>query len=145
VNIEIIHIDKRIALPDYATQGAAAIDFRSTRSLFLRPQRKEYIKTGVAIHIKDTEVMGMIAPRSGNACKHRVRLANSIGVIDSDYQGEIIICLDNCGAMGFEIKMGDRIAQMVFLPILRPTFTVVDEFSDRSERGKDGFGSTGAK
>jgi dUTP pyrophosphatase len=100
------------------------------------------IPTGVAIFIKDSNICATILPRSGLGHKHGIVLGNLVGLIDADYQGQLFVSLWNRSSQDFEIKLGDRIAQLVFLPVVRVGFNVVEEF-DNSERGTKGFGSTG--
>ncbi|MEE9452474.1 MAG: dUTP diphosphatase [Gammaproteobacteria bacterium] len=131
-------------LPQYATAGSAGIDLRAclTEPLQLEAGQTELIPTGLAIHIKDPGLAATVLPRSGLGHKHGIVLGNLIGLIDSDYQGELMISCWNRGCDVFTINPGERIAQLVFLPVIQVDFEVVDEFGD-SERGKGGFGHSG--
>ena len=131
-------------LPKYQTEGAAAMDLYSSLYYKLFPGESASVRTGVMLHIGDPNVVGIVSLRSGFS-KRLLRLTNSIGVIDSDYQGEIILNIHNNGNKVQVISRGDRIAQIMFLPILRPTLEQVDQFSSVSKRGVGGFGSTGDK
>ena len=130
--------------PDYATPGSAGIDLKAAsiiRAIEIYPGDQELIRTGIAIHIKDPGYAGMIIPRSGLG-KRGVVLGNLVGLIDSDYQGEIKVLLWNRGNDIVEIDHMDRIAQLVIVPIVQAQFEVVQEF-EQSQRGQGGFGSTG--
>ncbi len=146
--IELKILDSRIGrdypLPQYASQGAAGIDLRAIidEPMQLNPGQTELLPTGIAIHIRDPQIAATILPRSGLGHKHGIVLGNLIGLIDSDYQGALMISCWNRGQTSFCINPGDRIAQLVFLPIIRTEFTCVDEFSP-SVRGEGGFGHTG--
>jgi len=132
--------------PEYATPGSAAVDLRAAleenETVTLAPGEKAMIPTGIAISPETKDVVAVIAGRSGLGVKKGVTLSNSIGVIDSDYRGEISVGLINHGSEPFEIKRGDRIAQMMFLPVLTANFLVCEAL-DETERGAGGFGSTG--
>ncbi|MFN3630320.1 MAG: dUTP diphosphatase [Casimicrobiaceae bacterium] len=132
------------ALPAYTTEGAAGLDLRAVLDddLLLEPGEVVLVGTGVAVHIGDSGVAAMILPRSGLGHKHGIVLGNLVGLIDSDYQGEIMVSVWNRSNERFVIRPGDRIAQMVFVPVVRPILVEVEEFSP-SGRGADGFGSTG--
>lgn len=130
--------------PDYATPGSAGIDLKAVsiiRAIEIYPGDQELIRTGIAIHIKDPGYAGMIIPRSGLG-KRGVVLGNLVGLIDSDYQGEIKVLLWNRGNDIVQIDHMDRIAQLVIVPIVQAQFEVVQEF-EQSQRGAGGFGSTG--
>lgn len=145
MKIQIKALDSRILLPEYATPGSAAVDLRSILYVALHPGEQKLIGTGIAIHINDPGYAAMILPRSGIGVKGLV-LGNTVGLIDSDYQGEIKVCLLNRNIPGtppIKIDALDRIAQLVIVPVVQAHFEVVNEFSDASERGKCGFGSTG--
>jgi dUTP pyrophosphatase len=133
-----------ISLPKFQTEGSAAIDLRTNieNSVILKPNESHLFTTGFSIHIKNPSYAALIMPRSGLGHKHGIVLGNSIGLIDSDYQGEIMISLWNRSLESFKVEPGDRIAQMMFLEIASPTFKIVSEFSE-SERGDKGFGSSG--
>ncbi len=137
-------IGNEIPLPSYATDGSAGVDLRACieSTITLEPGQTELIPTGIAIHIADQSLAATILPRSGLGHKHGIVLGNLVGLIDSDYQGQLYISCWNRGHTTFEINSGDRIAQMVFLPVVQAEFTIVDEFGD-SDRGEGGFGHTG--
>ena len=130
--------------PEYATPGSAGIDLKAAsiiRAIEIYPGDQELIRTGIAIHIKDPGYAGMIIPRSGLG-KRGVVLGNLVGLIDSDYQGEIKVLLWNRGSEVVKIEHMDRIAQLVIVPIVQAKFEIVQEF-EQSQRGAGGFGSTG--
>lgn len=147
-NVEIRILDDRLhgewGLPGYATPGSAGLDLRACidQALRLEPGQTELIPSGIAIHIGEPEVAAMIIPRSGMGHKHGIVLGNLVGLIDSDYQGQVFISCWNRGRDVVTIQPGERIAQMIFVPVLRPSLTVVDSF-DPSERGDGGFGHSG--
>ena len=131
-------------LPDYATEGSAGMDLRAMLDvpLELAPGETELIPTGLAIHIADPALAAMILPRSGLGHKHGIVLGNLVGLIDSDYQGQLYVSCWNRGNTGFRIEIGERIAQLVLVPVVRAVFEKVDDFSD-SDRGAGGFGHSG--
>lgn len=137
-------IGTSIPLPQYATPGSAGMDLRACieAPISLNPGQTVLIPTGIAIHLADSSLAAMILPRSGLGHKHGVVLGNLVGLIDSDYQGELMISCWNRGSSAFTIEVGERIAQMVIVPVVQPKFERVEEFSS-SERGAGGFGSTG--
>lgn len=137
-------IGRDIPLPAYATEGSAGLDLRACldQALTLEPGQTELIPTGLAIHIADPGLCAMILPRSGLGHKHGIVLGNLVGLIDSDYQGQLFVSCWNRGQTSFTIEPGERIAQMVLVPVMQAEFEIVDEFSD-SERGAGGFGSSG--
>jgi dUTP pyrophosphatase len=137
-------VGKEIPLPTYATEGSAGVDLRACldEKLILEPGQTELIPTGIAIHIQDENIAATILPRSGLGHKHGIVLGNLVGLIDSDYQGQLFISCWNRGNTTFEIESGDRIAQLVFLPVIQATFDIVEEF-DQSDRGEGGFGHSG--
>lgn len=137
-------IGRDIPLPAYATEGSAGLDLRACldQALTLEPGQTELIPTGLAIHIADPGLCAMILPRSGLGHKHGIVLGNLVGLIDSDYQGQLFVSCWNRGQTSFTIEPGERIAQMVLVPVMQAEFEIVDEFSD-SERGASGFGSSG--
>ncbi len=139
-------IGKEIPLPEYATPGSAGMDLRACidGSITLKPGDTELIPTGMAIHISDPGYAATILPRSGLGHKHGIVLGNLVGLIDSDYQGQLYVSCWNRGNTEFTIDAGDRIAQLVILPVAQVEFEVVEEFSD-TERGEGGFGSSGHK
>ena len=141
-------LDPRIGttwpLPVHATDGSAGLDLRACLDapLVLKPGETVLIKTGIAIHIGDNGLAAMIYPRSGLGHKHGIVLGNLTGLIDSDYQGELMVSTWNRGSAEFTIQPGERIAQLVFVPVVQVELNVVDSF-DESARGAGGFGSTG--
>lgn len=138
-------IGTSIPLPAYATQGAAAMDLRACleKPLNVQPGETVLVPSGIAISIHDPCLVALLVPRSGLGIKHGIVLANTIGVIDSDYQGEIGIGIYNRGAAAYTIEPGERICQMIFVPMAQATLAVVSEFSQESARGARGFGHTG--
>ena len=147
-NIELKILDPRMgkefALPKYESQGAAGLDLRAciNAPLVIEPQQVSLIPTGIAIYIKNPDMAATILPRSGLGHKHGLILGNSVGLIDSDYQGELKVSCWNRSDKAYTIEPGERIAQLVIVPIIRAQFNVVDEFAI-SDRGEGGFGSTG--
>lgn len=137
-------IGDEIALPEYATPGSAGLDLRACldKPLVLDPGNTELIPTGLAIHIADPGLAAMILPRSGLGHKHGIVLGNLVGLIDSDYQGQLFVSCWNRGDTTFTIEIGERIAQLVLVPVVLANFTRVEEFDD-SVRGSGGFGSSG--
>ncbi len=147
-SIQLKILDPRLGaefpVPDYATSGSAGMDLRACldKTLVLEPGQTELIPTGMAIHIDDPGLAAVLLPRSGLGHKHGIVLGNLTGLIDSDYQGQVFVSCWNRSSHPFTIEPGDRIAQMVILPVVQARFEVVEEFSD-SKRGTGGFGSTG--
>lgn len=147
-SIQLKILDSRIGaefpLPGYATDGSAGMDLRACidADLVLEPGSTELVPTGMAIHISDSGLAAVLLPRSGLGHKHGVVLGNLVGLIDSDYQGQLYVSCWNRGDTAFTVQPGERIAQMVFVPVVRAAFEVVEEFVD-SERGAGGFGHTG--
>ncbi len=137
-------LGKSIPLPNYATDGSAGLDMRACidEPLTVSPGETELVPTGLAIHIGDEGLAAVLLPRSGLGHKHGLVLGNLTGLIDSDYQGQIFISCWNRGSKTFEIKPGERIAQMLFVPVEQVRFVVVDEF-ENSERSDGGFGHSG--
>ena len=133
-----------IELPDYATTGSAGLDLRACldENITLAPGDTILIPTGLAIHIDDPSLAAVLLPRSGLGHKHGIVLGNLVGLIDSDYQGQIFVSCWNRGQTAFEIVVGERIAQMVFIPVVQVAFEQVGTFTS-SERGTGGFGHTG--
>ena len=133
-----------IELPNYATTGSAGLDLRACLDgkLTIAPQETVLIPTGIAIYIGDPNLAAVILPRSGLGHKHGIVLGNLVGLIDSDYQGQLFVSCCNRSQAAFDIDVGDRIAQMVFVPVAQVDFEQVDDFS-LSERGQGGFGHTG--
>ena len=146
--IQLKVLDPRLAqtfgLPAYATDGSAAMDIRACleETLTVKPNSCELIPTGLAIHIADPNICATLLPRSGLGHKHGIVLGNLVGLIDSDYQGEVKVSCWNRSSSDFRIEPGDRIAQMAFLPVVKVDFEVVDSF-ERSDRHDGGFGHTG--
>ncbi len=130
--------------PSYATAGAAGIDLAASieEPVIVHPQQRVMIPTGLAVEMPDNNMAGFVFPRSGLAAKHGISMANAVGVIDSDYKGEIICPVQNTGDEPYEIRPGDRIAQLVFIPVLKIDIEYTDQLTN-TERGKGGFGSTG--
>jgi dUTP pyrophosphatase len=147
-NIQLKILDDRlgrsISLPEYATPGAAGLDLRAclTEPLTIQPGATELIPTGLAIHIEDEGLAAVLLPRSGLGHRHGIVLGNLVGLIDSDYQGQVFVSCWNRSQEPFTIGVGDRIAQMVFVPVVRIRFDVVDAFTE-SPRAHGGFGHTG--
>jgi len=137
-------LGQQIPMPEYATEGAAGIDLRACldEPLMLKPGETKLIPTGMSIHIEDKNVAAVILPRSGLGHKHGIVLGNLVGLIDSDYQGQLFVSCWNRGNCEFVVEVGERIAQLVFVPVLQVGFEYVDEFGD-SGRGEGGFGHTG--
>lgn len=132
-------------VPEYATTGSAGMDLSAfiEEDLVIRPGEIVKIPTGIAVQMPDSSIAGFIFPRSGLSSKYGVSLANCVGVIDSDYTGEIICPLINHGKDNYTIKKGERIAQIVFMPVFRAVMKEVKEL-EKTERGSGGFGSTGS-
>ena len=137
-------IGQAIPLPTYATSGSAGMDLRACidEAITLRPGQTELIPTGMAIHIEDPSLCAMLLPRSGLGHKHGVVLGNLVGLIDSDYQGQLMVSCWNRGSIPFVIEPAERIAQMVLVPVVQAQLTIVDDF-DTSLRGEGGFGHSG--
>ncbi|HCH33516.1 MAG TPA: dUTP diphosphatase [Oceanospirillaceae bacterium] len=131
-------------LPTYATQGSAGMDLRACidAPITLKPGQTELIPTGMAIHIEDPSLCAMLLPRSGLGHKHGVVLGNLVGLIDSDYQGQLMVSCWNRGATTFVIEPAERIAQMILVPVVQADLTIVEDF-DASIRGTGGFGHSG--
>ena len=140
-------LDERIRpyLPAYATPGSAGLDLRACvdAPVSLKPGQTELIPTGIAIHISDSGIAALILPRSGLGHKHGIVLGNLVGLIDSDYQGQLMVSCWNRGSAAFDLKPLDRLAQLVFVPVLRASFSETTDFT-ASDRASGGFGSTGA-
>jgi len=137
-------LGREFPLPDYATEGSAGVDLRACVEgpVWLRPGEVMLVPTGMAIHVADPGLAAVILPRSGLGHKHGIVLGNLVGLIDSDYQGQVLVSCWNRGSEAFEIEPGARLAQMVFVPVVRAEFQVVTEF-ETSRRGDGGFGHTG--
>ncbi|CAI1066783.1 MULTISPECIES: dUTP diphosphatase [Serratia] len=146
IDVKILdpRIGKDFPLPTYATPGSAGLDLRACldNAEELAPGETKLLPTGLAIHIADTGLAAVILPRSGLGHKHGVVLGNLVGLIDSDYQGQLMVSVWNRGQKSFTIEPGERIAQMVFVPVVQAEFNLVEEF-DSSERGEGGFGHSG--
>ncbi|MBD1576831.1 dUTP diphosphatase [Vibrio sp. S11_S32] len=146
--IDLKILDSRIGtqfpLPTYATEGSAGLDLRACldEALIVAPGQTHLVATGLSIHIGDPSLAATILPRSGLGHKHGIVLGNLVGLIDSDYQGPLMISVWNRGQEAFTIEPGDRIAQLVFVPVVQVEFNLVDSF-DSSERGEGGFGHSG--
>ena len=146
--VQIKAIDPRLGVeipfPDYATEGSAGMDLRACldEPVTLRPGETRLIPMGFALHMQDTGLAAVILPRSGLGHKHGIVLGNLVGLIDSDYQGQVYVSCWNRSDSAFVIEPGARIAQLVFLPVVRAQWQVVDEF-EASDRGEGGFGHTG--
>ena len=148
-SIELKILDSRVGesipLPHYATDGSAGLDMRACigEPLTVAPGETELVPTGLAIHISDSNLAAVLLPRSGLGHKHGLVLGNLTGLIDSDYQGQVFISCWNRSQRAYEIQPGERIAQMVFVPVEQVHFEVVQEFED-SDRGDGGFGHSGS-
>lgn len=146
LDIDIKIIDPRLAdqMPAYATPGSAGLDLRAclTEALTLQPNAWQLVPTGMAIYLKDPGYAAMILPRSGLGHKHGIVLGNLVGLIDSDYQGQLMVSAWNRSDVAFTIAPMERIAQLVVVPVMQARFNVVTEFP-ASERGESGYGSTG--
>jgi dUTP pyrophosphatase len=147
-SVQLKVLDARLGrdfpLPDYATPGSAGIDLRACvdEPLTLHPGETELIPSGIAIHMEDPGLAATILPRSGLGHKHGIVLGNLVGLIDSDYQGQVFVSCWNRGSEPFTIEPGLRLAQMVFVPVVQAEFDLVEEFTE-SQRGSGGFGHTG--
>ncbi len=146
IDIKILDPRMKDQLPAYATAGSAGLDLRAciNEALHIQPGTTHLIPTGLAIHLADPAYAAMILPRSGLGHKHGIVLGNLVGLIDSDYQGELMVSTWNRGSTEFVLNPMDRLAQLVIVPVLQVSFNMVDEF-DSSSRGAGGFGSTGKK
>jgi len=137
-------LGKEIPMPHYATDGSAGIDLRACldEAVIIEPGETRLIPTGMAIHMQDPKLAAVILPRSGLGHKHGIVLGNLVGLIDSDYQGQIFVSCWNRGHDAFTVEVAERIAQMVFVPVVQAGFEIVDDF-DQSDRGEGGFGHSG--
>ena len=148
--LQVKILDARIGrdypLPHYATPGSAGLDLRACLDapVTLAPGQTQLIPTGIAIHLEDPGLAAVLLPRSGLGHKHGIVLGNLVGLIDSDYQGQVMVSCWNRGQAAFTVEPGERIAQMVIVPVVQVAFEVVDDF-DASHRGAGGFGSSGRK
>jgi dUTP pyrophosphatase len=149
-SLQVKILDRRIGtdypLPHYATPGSAGLDLRACLDapLVLQPGATQLIPTGIAIHLEDPGLAAVLLPRSGLGHKHGIVLGNLVGLIDSDYQGQVMVACWNRGQSAFTVEPGERIAQMVIVPVVQVDFDVVEEFTE-SHRGAGGFGSSGRK
>src|SRR5690606_33438142 len=147
MHIDVKILDPRMAdqLPAYATSGSAGLDLRACLDapLTLEPNAWQLVPTGMAIHLADPAYAALILPRSGLGHKHGIVLGNLVGLIDSDYQGQLMVSAWNRSPTAFTIEPMERIAQLVIVPVVQPSFNLVDEFEAASERGEGGYGSTG--
>ncbi|GGZ76261.1 deoxyuridine 5'-triphosphate nucleotidohydrolase [Ignatzschineria indica] len=150
LNVEFKVLDQRLGrdfpLPNYATEGSAGLDLRAMidEDLVIKAGETSFVKTGIAIYLKDPRYAAMILPRSGLGVKHGIVLGNLVGLIDADYQGELMVSLWNRSDKDFTLTVGERMAQMVIVPVMQANFEQVEEF-EASERGEGGFGHTGRK
>lgn len=149
MQIKIKILDERLGrdfpLPSYETAMSAGMDLRAMEGsdFILNPGEVRLVHTGFAMHIADPNVTALVVPRSGLGYKHGIVLSNLTGVIDADYQGPLMMPLWNHSNEPFEIKVGDRVAQMLFVPVIHADLQVTNSFDEESERGQKGFGSTG--
>ena len=139
-------IGREVPLPEYATEGSAGMDLRACLEtpLTVQPGETHLIPTGIAVHIADPGLAAVILPRSGLGHKHGIVLGNLVGLIDADYQGQVYISVWNRGSRPFTIEVGERIAQMVIVPVVKARFEVVETFAE-SRRGAGGFGHSGRR
>jgi dUTP pyrophosphatase len=148
--IDVKILDKRIGtdfpLPEYATPGSAGMDLRACldEPLSVNPGDTHLVPTGIAIHLADPTICATILPRSGLGHKKGIVLGNLVGLIDSDYQGQLMVSVWNRGQESYQVQPGERIAQLMILPVIQAQFEIVDDFS-QSERGQGGFGSSGTQ
>lgn len=150
LNVDIIVRDKRIKEAgglSYGTPGSAGLDLRAAISepVVLRPGESVLIDTGISVYVKDPNYASVILPRSGMGHKNGIILGNTVGLIDSDYQGNLMMSLLNRKSENFTINPMDKVAQLVFIPVIHPTFNEVESFEDATQRGAGGFGHTGTK
>ena len=147
VDVKIIdpRVGQEFPMPEYATNGSAGMDLRAMldEDTELLPGETLLIPTGIAIHIANNNLAAVILPRSGLGHKHGIVLGNLVGLIDSDYQGQLFVSCWNRGSTTFVIRPGERIAQLVFVPIVQANFNIVESF-EQSDRGDGGFGHTGS-
>ena len=147
MNIELKILDARLRdnLPGYATPGAAGLDLRACLDapLEIAPNAWHLVPTGMAIHLNDSGYAALILPRSGLGHKHGIVLGNLVGLIDSDYQGQLMVSAWNRSDVPYTLQPMERLAQLVVVPVVQASFTLVDEFAGTSERGAGGYGSTG--
>ncbi|QXW26638.1 dUTP diphosphatase [Acinetobacter johnsonii] len=150
MKVQVKVLDARLGtewpMPTYATAGSAGLDLRACveQTTVIEPGQTVLVKTGLAIYIEDVNFAGLILPRSGLGHKHGIVLGNLVGLIDSDYQGELMVSVWNRGQAAFSLEPGERLAQYVLVPVVQAEFDVVNEFA-ATERGAGGFGHTGKK
>ena len=146
MDVKILDARLRDQLPHYATTGSAGLDLRACidAPVTLAPGETQLIPTGMAIHLADPGYAALILPRSGLGHKHGIVLGNLVGLIDSDYQGQLMVSAWNRGQQPFELTPMERLAQLVIVPVVQAEFNLVDDF-ETSQRGEGGFGSTGRK
>ncbi len=144
LQVKIIDERMRSQLPQYATSGSAGLDLRACldQAIDIAPGQTVLVPTGIAIYINDPQYCAMILPRSGLGHKHGIVLGNLVGLIDSDYQGQLMVSTWNRGSSSFKLEPMERLAQLVIVPVLQIEWSIVDEF-ESSSRGEGGFGSTG--
>ena len=148
MKVQVKVLDARLGnewpMPTYATSGSAGLDLREcvAETTVIDPGQTVLVKTGLAIYIQDTNFAGLVLPRSGLGHKHGIVLGNLVGLIDSDYQGELMVSVWNRGQTAFSLEPGERLAQYILVPVVQAEFDLVDEF-EATERGAGGFGHTG--
>ena len=148
MKVQVKVLDQRLGqewpMPTYATTGSAGLDLRACveEAIQIEPGQTVLVKTGMAIYIEDTNFAGLVLPRSGLGHKHGIVLGNLVGLIDSDYQGELMVSVWNRGQTAFSLEPGERLAQYILVPVVQAEFDLVDEF-EATERGAGGFGHTG--
>lgn len=148
LNVDFKILDGRLGtefpLPSYATEGSAGLDLRAMidADVVINAGESMFVKTGMAIYLKDPRYAAMVLPRSGLGVKHGIVLGNLVGLIDADYQGELMVCLWNRSQEDFTLKVGERMAQMIIVPVIQAAFNQVESF-EATERGEGGFGHTG--
>jgi len=147
LDVKILDARLREAMPAYATPGSAGLDLRACldAALTLQANAWQLVPTGMAIHLNDPAYAALILPRSGLGHKHGIVLGNLVGLIDSDYQGQLMVSAWNRSDVAFTIEPMERIAQLVIVPVVQAEFRIVDEFAAASERGEGGYGSTGKR
>ena len=147
LDVKILDARLREAMPAYATPGSAGLDLRACLDapLTLQANAWQLVPTGMAIHLNDPSYAALILPRSGLGHKHGIVLGNLVGLIDSDYQGQLMVSAWNRSDVAFTIEPMERIAQLVIVPVVQAQFNLVDEFAGASERGEGGYGSTGKR
>ncbi|MCX7259579.1 MAG: dUTP diphosphatase [Burkholderiales bacterium] len=149
MKVDLKILDPRMAdqLPHYATPGSAGLDLRACLdvAITLEPNAWQLVPTGIAIHLDDPAYAALILPRSGLGHKHGIVLGNLVGLIDSDYQGQLMVSAWNRSSTPFTLEPMERLAQLVIVPVVQAQFNVVQEFAAKSERGEGGYGSTGKK